>query len=79
MILSIFSIFQINSIASEIKLIQIYEKELEEIKKENEILIVDSAQINSLNRGSKLIEPLGFVRIEDVYYIKLLGDVVVKR
>jgi endonuclease III-like uncharacterized protein len=78
-IFSGFSVFQISSLASEIKLIQFYEIKLERIKMENEALIVNFTQINSLDNNNELIKFLDFVRIDDVYHIKLLEDIVGQR
>ena len=79
LILSIFFVFQINFIAAETKLIQIYEEKLDEIQQENEILVVNSNKINSLDNIKEQVELFGFERIENVHHIKLLGDVVVAR
>lgn len=72
-----FSVFQISSLASESRMIQVYEDKLEAVNQKNETLIINSVRANSLDNIQKLTGTLGFERIRDVHHIRLLGDVVV--
>jgi len=65
-----FSVFQISSLSSEIKLAQAYEKKIEIINKKNEDLIINSVEKNSLNSIKELTKYFDFVEIETIYHIR---------
>ena len=74
-VLSISFIFQIDTIASETKLIHIYTERLEMAEQENELLIINSAKKNSLSNIKDSIDLLGFERIEKVHHIHERSEV----
>ena len=78
-ILLTFSVFQINSLTFNTKIIQIYEDKLKAVSQENENLTVDFTRINSSNNIQELIKSFGFERIQGVHHIKILEDIVVAR
>ena len=78
-ILSVSFVFQINTIASETKLIHIYTERLEAASQENELLIINSAKKNSLDNVKDLIKSFGFERVDKVHHIRVLDGVVVAK
>lgn len=78
-ILLVFYIFQINSVTSESYLLQNYQKRLNQLRQENEILEIDLAQVNSLINVEKQIETLGFEKVDKVYYIQVLESQIVTK
>ena len=78
-VLSVSFIFQINTIASKTRLIQVYDNRLEIAEQENELLIINSAKKNSLDNVKNLIEYFGFERVDSVHHIKVLDGVVVAK
>lgn len=76
--LLILYIFQLNLLFSQTYLIQNYEKKLEQLSKENAALEINSIQANSLETIESQIKELGFEKIENIEYIKVLENRVVR-
>jgi len=74
----VFYIFQVNALVSETYLIQSYEKKLAELSRENEILTINSAQLNSLDNIENKILEFGFEKVEKIHYIKISEEIVTK-
>jgi len=70
--LLIFYIFQVNNLAENIYQIKIYQKKIDELSQEGEILKINSAKINSLADFEVLIKNFGFEKAEKVRYIEVL-------
>ncbi len=77
-ILSAFYIFQINLMILKSYQLQNYQKKLNQLQQENQILEINLAQVNSLDNVEKQIENLGFERLDKVYYIQVLESQIVK-
>jgi len=77
--LLVFYIFQIKSVISEGYLLQNYQKKLNKLSQENEILEINLAQVNSLGNIEKEIQKLGFEKIDKVYYIQVLESQIVTK
>ena len=76
--LLVFYIFQLNLLFSQTYLIQNYEKNLEQLSKENATLEINSIQANSLGGIEAQIKELGFEKIENIEYIRVLESTVVR-
>lgn len=74
-----FYVFQINSIVSESYQIQNYQKTLNAISQKNEILEINLAQVNSLENIKNQIEELGFEKVGQVHYIRVLESQIVTK
>lgn len=72
MTLLAFYIFQVNAIVSESYQIQNYQRKLNAISEQNEILEINSAQVNSLGNIEEQIQELGFEKVDQVHYIQVL-------
>lgn len=77
----VFYIFQVNAEVSERYLIQGCQKRIAEISKENQSLEISSAQINSLENLTLLLEELNFEKTDTgkVHYIRVLDTQVVAK
>ncbi len=73
----VFYIFQINTEVSERYSIQGYQKRIDGVSKENHSLEINSAQINSLENLTLLLEELNFEKTDKVHYIRVLDTQVV--
>jgi len=84
-ILLIFYIFQINIESSEKYLIQKYENKLNQLIKENNSLMANSFQVNSLDNIAALLEKttqsqeLRFEKVGRIHYIRILDTQLVSR
>lgn len=81
-VLLVFYIFQVNAEASERYLIQEYEKRIEGISRESQNLGISSAQVNSLNNITALLEhpqsgEANFEKTDKIHYIRVLDTQVV--
>ncbi len=72
-------IFQINSLAEETYRIQNYQKKINQIAQENDILLANSLKQNSLANIEALIKDSGFERAQEIHYIQVLGRQVVTK
>jgi len=79
--LSIFYVFQIGSLTKEIYLIKDYEKGLDRLSKENEILEINHSKLDSLNNIENYLLDGNFVKTnaKQVKYIQILGSTVVTK
>jgi len=75
----VFYIFQVNAEVSERYSIQRYQKRIAEISKENQNLEISSAQINSLDNLTLLLEKLNFEKTDKIHYIQVLDTQVVAK
>lgn len=73
----VFYIFQVNAEVSERYSIQEYQKRITEVSKENQNLEISSAQINSLDNLTLLLEELNFEETDKIHYIRVLDTQVV--
>lgn len=78
-VLLVFYIFQVNAEISERYLIQEYQKRISEVSKENQNLEISSAQINSLDNITLLLEELNFEKTDKIHYIQALDTQVVAK
>ena len=76
--LLIFYIFQISAVVSEGYLLQNYQKKLSEFTRENEILEINLAQVNSLRNIEQMVDELGFEKTGEIHYIRALENQIVK-
>lgn len=76
---SVFYIFQVNAEVSERYLIQKYEKEINELSKENKSLEVGLAQVASLDKVVEQVASLNFEKIDRIHYIRVLETQVVAK
>ncbi len=76
-ILLVFSVFQVNTMTIEARLIQDYENKLEVAIRKNETLIIDSARINSLSGVKDLMAEFGFKSVGRIYHIQILENQIV--
>ena len=74
-----FLVFQMNQEASERYLISKYEKKLDQLTKENQTLGVKFSKANAISGASDLAEKLNFEKINQISYIKLTNNKVVKK
>jgi len=83
--LPVFYFFQVNAESSERYLVQKYERELNRLMRENKNLMINSAQINSLDNLAKLFEKptqsqaLNFKKVNRIHYIQILDTQLVTR
>jgi len=75
--LSVLYIFQTNFEISERYLIQKYSQKLSNLSKENKKLEIDSAQVSSLGKITKLVELSNFEKTEKIHYIRVIDTRVV--
>lgn len=75
----VFYIFQVNVEVSERYSIQEYQERIAEISKENQSLEINSAQINSLDNLTLLLEGLNFEETDKIHYIRVLDTQVVAK
>jgi len=73
----VFYIFQVNAEVSERYLTEEYQKRITEISKENQGLEISSAQVNSLDNLTLLLEELDFEKTDKIHYIQVLDTQVV--
>ena len=73
----VFYIFQVNAEISERYSIQEYQERIAQISKENQSLEINSAQINSLDNLTLLLEELNFEETDKIHYIRVLDTQVV--
>ena len=73
----VFYIFQVNAEVSERYSIQENQKRIAEISKENQSLEISSAQMNSLDNLTLLLEGLDFEKTDRIHYIRVLDTQVV--
>jgi len=73
----VFYIFQVNAEVSERYSIQENQRRIAEISKENQSLEISSAQINSLENLTLLLEGSNFEKIDKIHYIRALDTQVV--
>jgi len=78
-VLSIFYIFQVGTLTQKIYLIKDYEKRLEKLSKENEVLEINLSKSDSLNNVENYLLSENFVRANpgQVKYIRILEGTVV--
>ena len=77
--LLVFYIFQTNFLVSESYLFQGYQKKLNKASLENETLLINSVEFNSLTNIEEKIKELGFEKADKVYYLQILeGQVATK-
>ena len=81
LVLSIFYIFQIGALTQKIYLIKDYEKRLEKLSKENEVLEINLSKSNSLSNIENYLISENFVkaRADQVKYIQILEGTVVTK
>lgn len=77
--LSIFYIFQVNEMIRESYLIKNYEKKIEKLSQENDILEIKFSQSNSLESLEAKVQNLNYEKIGQVHYIQILDDTVVTK
>jgi len=77
--LSLFCIFQANSLAREVFLIKSYEEKLNQLSENNEILEINFAQSNSLENIGNYLQNKNFEKVSQVKYIRILESSVVKK
>jgi len=70
-------IFQVNAEVSERYSIEEYQKRIAEVSKGNQSLEINSAQINSLDNLTLLLEELDFEETDRIHYIRVLDTQVV--
>jgi len=73
----VFYIFQVNAEISGRYSIQEYQERIAQISKENQSLEINSAQINSLDNLTLLLEELNFEETDKIHYIRVLDTQVV--
>jgi cell division protein FtsB len=78
-ILLLFCIFQLNSYAEKNYLLQKYEKQLEQLSKENKILEINFSKANSFENIDKFLKNQNFKKIGKIEYIKVLENAVVAK
>lgn len=76
-ILLVVSVFQVNSMTIEAGLIQDYENKLEAAIRKNETLIIDSANINSLDGVKDIMIEFGFKAVGRIHHIQVLENQIV--
>lgn len=72
-------IFQVNALTKERYLIRDYEKKVLQFSKTNEILEVNFSKTNSLTNAEKYLSSQIFEKTQNVRYIQLLEDQVVRK
>jgi len=77
--LSIFYIFQVNTVVREIYLIKSYEKQFFQLSQENQKLSINFSKANSLENIEALAKNLGFEKVGKIHYIKVLGETIVTK
>ena len=70
--LLVFYIFQVNKLTSDRYLIRDQEKTMSSLSQENKILEINSNQANSLGNIDGFIKELGFEKVNNMRYIKVL-------
>ncbi len=76
LVLSVFYVFQINAFTGEKYLLSSQEKQLDEVKREAEILKIDFARANSLNNIAIYYQNQNFEKTSQVKYIRILDTSV---
>lgn len=81
LVLSIFYIFQVGTLTQKIYLIKDYEKRLEKLSKENEVLEINLSKSNSLSNIENYLIGENFVKTKagQVKYIQILEGTVVAK
>ena len=74
-----FYIFQANALVSERYLLSNYQKKLNEKLRENEVLLINSTQLNSLSNIKEKVKAMGFEKVDKVYYLKVLENQIVTK
>lgn len=74
-----FLAFQINKEASERYLIRKYEVELNKLASENQSLESQFSKVNAVKGASDLAQKLNFEKVNQISYIKLANNKVVKK
>lgn len=71
-------IFQVSSFVKDFYLIGSYEKKLENLKKETEILEINFSKSNSLSQIEDFLSKGDFVKSKNVKYLQILDTSIVK-
>lgn len=78
-LLLFFYVYQISSETAEKYSIGSYQKKIAETSKENKLLEIDSARLNSLDNIAKVVAGLDFEKTDKIHYIQITdAQVVVK-
>ena len=78
-ILLVSYIFQVSFLTREIYLIKDYQRKLNNLSKENEILEIDFSKSNSLSNIENYLSEKNFVKAKQVKYIQILESSMVKK
>lgn len=73
-----FYIFQVNSLTGETYQVQNFQKKINELSVENEILEIKLAKLNSLVNIETLIDKFNFEKVDKIHYIQILESQIVK-
>ena len=76
--LSIFYVFQINSLTSRTYQIKNSQNKINELSSQNEKLEIQLAKLNSLTNIKNLIEKFNFEKATKIHYIQILENQIVK-
>lgn len=76
--MGIFYIFEVNNLATKGYEIRDLEKKLERLKKENEMLGIQAAELKSMYKIEEKTKELNMVVPKNVTYLNLPGDVAMK-
>jgi len=74
----VFYIFEVNNLATKGYEIDKYEKQLNDLKKENERLQIQAAELKSMYNIEEKTKNLNMIVPKDVSYMNLPGDVAMK-
>jgi len=77
--LLVFYVYQVNAEVSERYLIQEYEKQLNQLAKENQRLEITSIKATALVNVTEVLKETDFERTEQIKYIRVLDNQVVAR
>ena len=78
-LLSLFYLSGVNSLATKGYDIKFYEERLNELKKENQRLKTEAAELQSMRRLKDSVEKLNMVSVRNVSYISGSGSVVASK
>lgn len=79
LLLSVFYIFQINSVIQNTYLIQGYQEKSAELSEENQKLEIQLSELNSLENLGNLVQKLDYEKVDKIKYIQVLGSQVVTK